>query len=189
MIAAIYGDDAGWAIFENSDGLLKLNAAVNFTESTGKQKTIVGKYDGTVHHAFGHENDSSGYKDNNTGAIATELETGFLDLGYRGMKGHREVWIDMDLPSTRTFTLTIDGTNQQLGDAISVSVGEAAAELDTDFLLDVSFLAGEGTTDVNMKAEGNSRWFRYAIRENNTDQPHTINALTMLWVIKGMRIN
>lgn len=188
VIARLYGDDAGWAIFESGDNLINFNAATNFTDALGQQKTLVGKYDGSVHHAWGHDNDSAGYLDNAAGPILSTIQTGFLNLGYRGMKGHRELWIDMDLPSSRTFSLVVDGTNQQLGGDISVSAGANADELDTTFILDESFLAGSGVTDAPMKVEGNSRWFRYKLTEQGSEQPHTINALTMLYKSKGMRI-
>lgn len=188
MIANIYGDDAGWTVFTSVDNLIAFNAAVNFTDSTGLQKTLVGKYDGHVHHAWGTETDSSGYVDNGAGAVLSEMRTGFLDFGYRGMKTHRELWIDMELPTTRTFTLIVDGTNQQLGSGISVSAGANADTLDTTFILDESFLAGSGITDIPLKVEGNSRYFRYKITEQGSEQPHIINAMTMLYKRQGMRI-
>lgn len=189
VIAAIYGDDAGWTIFDSTDGLLKFNAGCVYIDSNGKQKTLVGDYNGDVLHAWGHEFDSAGYQDYGDGAITTTLQTGYLDLGYRGMKGHRELWIDLDLASSRTFTLIMDGTNSALGGATSVSLGSSADELDTTFILDESFLAGSGVSQAHIKAEGNSRWFRYKLTENSVEQPHTLNALTMLYLRKGMRIN
>lgn len=189
VIASIYGDDAGWTIFDSTDGLLKFNAGCIYIDSTGQQKTMLGDYNGNVHHAWGHEFDSAGYQDGGDGAITSTLKTGFLDLGYRGMKGHREIWIDLELSSDRTFTLAMDGTNTALGGTSSVAIGASADELDTTFILDESFLAGSGVSQAHIKAEGNSRWFRYELTENSESAPHTINALTMLYTRKGMRIN
>ena len=188
MIASIYGEDAGWTVFESAAGYLKYNHGVNWTDSDGIDRTLLGGYDGVVDEAFGTGNSSSGYLDNGPSGAAVEsiLWTGAMDFGYDGMKGMRYAVLDLVTPTEKTFTLRITSINESISQSRDVNAGSGEALLDDDFMVDASYLSSSGISSAGFKVEGDSRRFRTYLYENSTTAPHQINALTYYYKRKRM---
>ena len=190
VIAGAVGEEYAWSIFTSPGDALKFNTGCNWIDGDEEQRTVVGTYDGYVHEAWGTTNVSSGYQDGSANVDST-VQTGFLDFGYEGMKGLREMWVDLDLKDSNTFNIAVDGidSSEELQVVSSVSIGQEATTLDSNFYLDANALIPEGPSSTAFKAVGNSRYFRARLYENGTGIPHRINAMHFLFVPKGMRID
>lgn len=192
VIAQIFGDDFAWTIFDSALGYLDFNCGVNWIDSSDVHWTILGDYVGIAHNAWGTEDNATPYTDGDDDErpVETELQTGFLDLGYDGMKGLREIWFDLVLKDDRTFQLVVDRADETPQLVGSADVGAAADLLDDTFTLDESYLAGSGgLAQVAIRAVGNGRRFRLKLTESSNGIPHAMLSIIYNYVAKGMRID
>ena len=144
--------------------------------------------------------------------MGSVLKTGLLDMGYEGMKGLRETWVDLEIASDTQFNLSVNGIEEDLvtetettigasgmmlgdiqydqaGDPVLDSDGEAIPVAgQSSFMLGESFLVGSGTAQEQFQTEGSSRYFQFGLTESNVNQPHTVSGIHFLFTPRGMRI-
>lgn len=188
VMAAIYGDENAWSVFTSSGGSLAFNCGVNFIDGNGVHRTILGDYSGFACEAFGTEENVTQYTDGPTGtAVSTTIETGLLDGGYEGIKGMRELWLDLELPGLRTFTILVDTTDRAPLTNSPTTIGAEADYLGDTFLLGESSLGGSSVASFSRPLSGNCRYFRLRLTESDDGPPHYLNAVHFLFVRKGLR--
>ena len=192
-VASLYGDEHAWVIFESLAGKLNFSAAINFEDSNKINHTLVGTYDGVVGKAWGSDESTTqntdGYVDADSAgtAVRTSLITGFLDLGYEGMKGLRETWLDLDLATNKTFSLSVAGLEEELVTTSETTVSTTGALLGS-FMLDEDYLVSAATAQEQFQTEGSSRYFQFTLTEEDTGTPHGVNGIHFLYSPRGMRI-
>ena len=181
-----------WTIFDSPYSNFSFNCGTNFKHSTGKQVTLLGGYTGYVNSAWGDDNYDTGNLDGGaTGAVIdSEIQTGMLDFGYEGIKRLKEIWVDAVILTTRNFTMEIVGLSEGTIVQDSTSVGTSGNRLSIDFYLDTSRLAASNApTQARLIAKARSRMFQFRLTEQDTGDPHTVNALTFKWLPRGRRFN
>jgi len=192
-MAALYGDENGWSIFESMAHKLKFQAATNYQDANKVNHTLMGTYDGKIVKAFGSSDNTTEYTDgyidaSTTGEpVQTSLITGFMDLGYEGVKGLRETWLDLDLATSKTFALSVAGLEEELVTTSETTVSTTGALLGS-FMLDEDYLVSAATAQEQFQTEGTSRYFQFTLSENDTGQPHTVTGIHFLYSPRGMRI-
>ena len=153
----------------------------------------MGTYDGVVGKAWGSDESTTqntdGYVDADSAgtAVRTSLITGFLDLGYEGMKGLRETWLDLDLATNKTFSLSVAGLEEELVTTSETTVSTTGALLGS-FMLDEDYLVSAATAQEQFQTEGSSRYFQFTLTEEDTGTPHGVNGIHFLYSPRGMRI-
>ena len=225
-MASLYGDEFGWTIFDSSTtGALPFTSGVDYEDGNKVHHTLFGTSRGIVAKAFGNEENQTQYTDGKytdangdysaTGsgtAVGSVLKTGLLDMGYEGMKGLRETWVDLEIASDTQFNLSVNGIEEDLvtetettigasgmmlgdiqydqaGDPVLDSDGEAIPVAgQSSFMLGESFLVGSGTAQEQFQTEGSSRYFQFGLTESNVNQPHTVSGIHFLFTPRGMRI-
>lgn len=188
VIAQLYGVDSGWSVFQNLTGAMKFNCGVNFIDSDGVHRTLMGDSSGYVNEAWGAEINSVQTTDGPTlSRVATVLETGLVDCGYEGIKGARELWVDLELYDDRTFGIFVDTTNSNPLKNTTADIGAPADILGETFILGESYLAGSGISSFSRQLAGDGRYFRLQLTENDDGLPHYINAVHFQFVRKGLR--
>lgn len=194
--ADLYGDEAGWSIMESLSGDLKFQCGTNFIDSDGVHRTILGDYDGQVVEAFGTSVYSTGFVDGYDAAdaeagasIRTKLQTGLMDLDYAGVKGPRELWLDLLLPAAVTFSITASGIDSDLVTTSTTESGSGGALLG-EFMVDEDVLVEAATAQVQIALNGgDTRWLQINIEEESRNQPHTLIGMNIPHVRKSMRID
>lgn len=186
-IAEYAGIENAWSVFEASGNNLNFNVGTNYVDSTGKHYTLLGDYDSKVAKAWGHERNMTSFTDDTT-AITSVAQTGFVDMGYEGVKSIREAWLDMSVESKHSFSVKVDGAEGRLSSNAVLDLGSDTGTMDYDFTLNSSVLASGSIADAAFKLTGNSRYFRFRLEEKDTTKPQRIESLHFLYVPKGMRI-
>jgi hypothetical protein len=188
VIADLYGTDSGWSVFQNLAGQMKFNCGVNFIDSSGIHRTLMGDTSGYVNEAWGADiNDVQNTDGPTLSRVATIFETGMIDCGYDGIKGAREIWVDLELFDDRTFSILVDSTNGAPLINTSADVGASADILGETFILDESYLAGSGISSFSRQLSGSGRYFRLQLTEQDDGLPHYINAVHFQFVRKALR--
>lgn len=188
VIAQMYGNDAGWSIFNSDNGYLKFNCGTSFIDSDGVHRSILGDYNGYACEAWGTEKNAVQFTDGPTEEpVGTTFETGYFDCGYEGVKGARELWVDLELFDDRTFSILVDTTNSSVTKTASAAIGAPADLLGDDFILGESYLAGSGIATFARQLAGNGRYFRVRLTESDDGIPHYLNAIHLLFTRKGLR--
>lgn len=178
-----------WSIFDSTYGYLLLNCGVNFTNSNGRQVTMCGRYDGKVSECWGDDNyDTGNLDDDTTGAVVqTLVQTGDLDFGYDGLKRLREMWLDLLLTDSRTFSLQITTTGGTIESTTpTAAIGNPAARLSVDFVFDSSAFASGSSVQARLQKSVKARKFQFGISETASGPPHTINSMTF-WYLPRSR--
>lgn len=188
VIAQMYGEGAGWTVFQSLAGALKFNCGTNFIDSDGVHRTVLGETSGYVDEAWGTTQNPVQNTDGPTlERVATIFETGMIDCGYDGIKGAREIWVDLELFDDRTFGIYVDSANGAPLKNTTAVIGADADILGVDFMLGESYLAGGGISSFYRPLSGSGRYFRVQLTENDDGLPHYLNAIHLLFVRKGLR--
>jgi hypothetical protein len=177
----------GWTIYPRSttDGKLEFNCGVSWPDANGIPRTIMIDYNGIAHEAFGHKYADSGFTDDGA-LVATEFETGYLDFGYPGVSYTRELILDVEMPTGRTWTLTATPMDKApLVKDFALPAG--GAELDVGFVLDESILAESTVTRAKVKIDRDSGYIKFNLSENSQEPPHVISGYNLLHRNGGMR--
>ena len=179
----------GWTIWPPSNTGTKMLFATgtNFVDSSGIPRTIMGDYSGNVYDCFGHNLADTTFTDDGA-TIRTEFSTGFLDFGYKGVKGLRQIILDLEAPDTKTFSILIEAMGKSPIFSGTFKAGAGGGILDVDFMLDESVLSVGSVTQAQMPLKSAGRYFSIELTETDTDSAHVISALTLPWVVKGMRM-
>ena len=189
--AKLYGAENAFSIFDNTEGDgggMMFVVGTNYREETSnKDKTLVGMYDGVLSHAWGDDNALTSFVDGTT-SVRSTIKTGMLDFGYVGAKGLREGWFDLDISAVHHFTVSVDGIDQRLQHEQGLVVGYASAILGSTFTLGSSALADDNIQQVRFKLSGKSRYFQFTLTESDATSPHTLEAMNFLYVPAGIRI-
>ena len=185
-IASYAGVENAWSVFEGGSNQ-RFNVGVNYIKSDGMHHTLLGSYDSKIAKAWGSERNSTSFTDN-TAAVLTIAQTGFLDMGYEGQKSIREVWLDLHTTAKHSISVKVDGAEESLSTSSVLNLGEDSGALDFDFKLGTSSLAAGDIAQARFKLTGNSRYFRFRLEEGDTTRPQRIEAMHFLYVPKGMRI-
>jgi len=186
-VALRVGPENAWSVFQGAN--LKFNSGVSYRHTTSAvEHTILGQYGNSkIAKAWGGERNTTSNTDNGT-TIASTAETGFLDMGYEGIKSIREMWIDMTLTSQKDISVNVTSPEGTLSTSTEVDLGGAFGLLDNDFTLDTSTLATGTISQARFKLTGNSRYFKVRLEEADTTKPQRIEGFHFLFVPKGMRI-
>ena len=186
-IADYAGVENAWSIFTASGSNQRFNVGVNYIHSGGQHHTILGKYDSKIAKAWGSDRNRTTFADN-AAAIVSICQTGFIDMGYEGVKSIREAWLDLSVQSKHTFNVKVEGVEQRLSTTSVLDIGSDVGTLDYDFILGTSALAAGVIAQARFKLTGNSRYFRFRLEESDTTKPQRIESMHFLYVPKGMRI-
>ena len=186
-IASFTGVENAWSIFESEGNNQRFNVGVNYIKSNGQHFTMLGGYDSKIAKAWGSDRNATSYTDNTT-AVRSICQTGFLDMGYEGQKSIREAWLDIHVVAKHTFSVKVDGAEERLSTNAVLDLGTDSGALDYDFTLDSSTLAAGGIAQARFKLTGNSRYFRFRLEEGDSTKPQRIESMHFLYVPKGMRI-
>lgn len=183
-------DDA-WSIFNNPNHLLSFNAGCQWVNANGRQVNILAGTNGVVHEAWGDANYDTGNRDGGPtgGSIRALLETGYLDLGYRGVKGLREFWVDVIAGWQISFTGTIYTAADRQVQNQSLSMGTEAGYLGSTFVLGTSRLAATGPAQARAKASRKGRFFKLRLVENSAVEPHVVAGITFAYKQLGTMLN
>lgn len=225
-IASLYGDEFAWTIFDSgTSGALPFTCGMDYEDGNKVHHTLFGTTRGLVAKAFGSAENQTQFTDGKntdatgdysaTGAgtkVRSVLTTGLLDLGYEGMKGLRETWLDLEIVSDTQFNLSVNGIEEDLVTETETTIGSSGMMLgdiqydnagdpildddghtipvagQTSFMLGESFLVGSGSAQEQFQTEGSSRYFQFGVTEDNINQPHTISGMHFLFTTRGMRI-
>lgn len=183
-------EEDAFSVFDSPNAALLFNAGCAWTNSDGESLTALGGYDGVVYDAYGDPDyHNTGNLDGGSGGSAVEayLETGYLDLGYRGEKKMRQVWVDVFTRDQISFTGQISTAAEAQITNRTMQMGTAAARLDA-FTLDTSRLASTGPTQAKQSVKRKGRWFKYAQTESGTSDPHVVAGISFAWMPTGARI-
>ena len=176
----------GWTIFPvaSTAGKLNFNCGANWIDSSDLPHTIMGGYDGYLYDAFGHQLVDTSYADDGA-TITTQCKTGFLNYGYPGVTGQREIIIDGEFPSEITLNITVQamGKNPKTKSKIIQAGGD---ELDVDFILDESVLSETGPQQEHIDFPADARYLCTTIEESNNNVPHALISLDFPHVRKGL---
>ena len=186
-IAGYAGVENAWSIFEADANKQRFNVGINYIKSDGNHFTILGGYDSKIAKAWGHDRNSTTYADNTT-IIKSICQTGFLDMGFEGIKSIREVWLDLEVLAKHTFSIKVEGAEDRLSTNAVLNLGTDTGALDYDFTLGTSVLAAGSIAQARFKLTGNSRYFRFRLEEGDPTKPQRIDSMHFLYVPKGMRI-
>ena len=111
-----------------------------------------------------------------------------MDLGFYGIKGPRELWMDAILPQSTTFAITVSGIESDLITTSTSESGSSGAVLG-EFMLDESILVDTASAQLQIDLNGgDTRWLQLNIEEDATGQPHTVVGLSIPHVRKGVMI-
>jgi hypothetical protein len=176
-----------WSIWPASttSGKLNFSCGTNFIDTNDIPRTVMGGYSGNTWDAFGHINADTSFTDDGAN-IATSFRTGLIDLGYAGMKNMRQIILEVEATVAKTFSYNIEplGVTPVTGNFPIVQGGDL---LDVGFTLDESVLSVATVDDTEEDIDADGRYFSIEITENDNDEPHTLAALTIPYVRKGMR--
>lgn len=177
--------DAGWTIYDNPGGYMRVNCGVTWRDANEQQITLLGGYDGVVYEAWGSDEYPTSYTDGEQ-PVPSVLLTGFLDLGANAwVKGLRALQMDWRLASDVAFTIKVYGSNWAPTIAnTSTVVGGGEDSIGVDFKFDESyFAASEGVQDYELDGiDGSARFFQAELREANTGGPHTYNGMRFMFL-------
>lgn len=176
----------GWTIFPVSatSGKMNFNCGVNWVDQNDLPHTIMGGYDGYLYDAFGHALVNTTYADDGA-AVATTLETGYLNFDYPGVSGQREIIIDGEFPSDVTFTHTVEAMGETAYTQTKTILAGGDL-LDVDFILDESVLSETTPQQDHIDAPADGRYIKNKFEENGSDAPHTFTAFDFPHVRKGL---
>ena len=182
-----------WSIFNSAYGNLDFNCGTNFRDSTGKDVTILGGYDGYASAAWGDDEYETGYLDGGeTGSVVqSQIRTGMLNYGYPGIKRLKEIWIEAEVQTDKTFNLEVVGLSEDPIVSKDVDIAaRAGARLSVDFILGASRLGGSNIpTQAKFRARARSRAFQQTLTEQNTTKPHTLHSITSWFLPRANRFD
>jgi len=181
------GAENAWSVFTANDNKLRFNVGINYRKSDGVDYTLLGKYDSKVVKAWGNDRQLTTFQDGGT-AVTSVIETGFMDMGYEGIKSIREVWMDLGISAKHTFSVKVEGPEGRLSTNTQVNVGSDGGLLDIDFVLGTSTLASGLIAQARFNLTGNSRYFKFRVEESDTTKPQRVESFHFLYAPKGMRI-
>ena len=186
--AIIYNTELdAWSVFEGS---LAFNSGANWINANGKEVTVFGGYEGRISQAWGDDNLDTGNVDaggDENGAVTTTFKTGFLEMGYPGLKRHREFWLDLQLSDTKTFAFALKGIADNPFVSKSQDIGAAGAAFGS-FVFGTSRFAGSDPTQAKVTQNAKARLFQLQIQESDDGPPYTLNAVRFWWRPSGRRI-
>ena len=187
-MAKLFGDENAWAIFDSPAGQMYLNGGVNFVDSNGVQRSIACDYSGRTWEIWGTDRNPTDYTDGTgAAAVATDFQTGFLNLGYEGMKELREVVVDLDLQSDVEFDITAETTANVPG-TITLTAGNPADLIDDGFMIDESYIAESKVSQLIIpQIDTDGRYFQLRLQENSIGIPHMIKSLLFFFKAQGIR--
>jgi len=184
-------DLEGWTLFDSSSGYLEANCATDWIDADGEHVTVLGRTDGLVHDAFGDDGHTTGNRDGDDSgaAIATEAMSGFMDLGWIGLKRTRQIWIDVTVQDARLFTFRLLGASDSPSTSTTALIGASGDRLSVDFVFNTSVFASKNNpTQGRIKKSARARLFQWSLTEATVGAPHTLNALTFLFLPQGLRM-
>jgi hypothetical protein len=180
-----------WTIFNSPSSIeSRYNVGYDYINSAGKHITLMGDYNGIVWQAWGDEDYSTGNLDggDSGAAVRTELQTGFLDMGYPGLKRTREFWLDAYIPSERQFQFSLKGLSDSPSSTQTVSMGAGGDKLSVDFRFGISVFASINPQHSIIKKSAKARLFQFGLTESSTGPPHTLNNITATFRQLGIRM-
>ena len=179
-----------WTIFDSPNGYLLANCGISTKDTNDQHNTVLGRYDGMIHEAWGDEERDTGVRDGgSSGAfVETNMTSGFIDLGWPGLKRIKKTWIDIQIQDQRQFTLTLTGIADNPATTKAVDIGAAGARLGIDFIFGSSRFASDNPTQAQIRKIVKARLFQFSLTQGGGGPPHTINSLTFMHKRLGMRI-
>lgn len=193
--ALVYNTVQGtWSIFNSPNAAYhRFNVGCTFRDASNDHTTVLFDYNGIAQEAWGDENNASGYLDANAAAVASELRTGLLDLGYEGQKRLREIWVDILTRTEKEFTAVLTGIEENPTLTLTGAAGVSGGQLSVNFFFASQFASDSPTALRIAGAEGEpinakSRYFQLKLTEEDTGEPHTINSTRWLWVPRAVRM-
>jgi len=142
-IASLYGDEFAWTIFDSgTSSALPFTCGMDYEDGNKVHHTLFGTTRGLVAKAFGSVDSQTQFTDGKntdtsgdysaTGAgtkVRSVLTTGLLDMGFEGMKGLRETWLDLEIVSDTQFNLSVNGIEEDLVTTTETSIGTSGMML------------------------------------------------------------
>lgn len=189
--ALIYNTEVdGWSIFNSPYGGLAFNAGCLWVNGDGQEVTVLGDYNGYANEAWGDAQYSTGYLDGGEAGypVRSEFKTGFINAGSRRSKGWREVLLNMESLSEKTFDMTFDTVADAPRAASTLTMGVTGAKLSQTFVLGASKLVGEGLLQGKKKLNRSGRYGRLGGSEEGTGAPHTITSIEFKVRQQGARL-
>jgi len=181
-----------WAIWEsNSASALAFNCGIDFIDSNGRHLTLCGDYGGFVRSCWGHEENDTGNVDDGSNlqvAITTELKTGFMEMGYDGLKRIRQMWLDLEIEDDKTFTINLTGIAANPATSRTQVIGAEGARLSQTFIFGASRFASKNPTQAKILRSAKARLFQFSLAESDDGKPYQLNAVRFLYVPRGRRI-
>jgi len=182
-----------WFVFDSASGDMDFNCGASFTNSNGKQITLLGGYNGQVNAAWGDDEYETGYRDNGDsgGLVASELRTGMMDFGYPGIKRLREIWAEAEVQFEKSFNLEIIGLSEDpiVSKEVALETRQGS-RLSIDFILGQSRLSGSDVpTQAKFRVSARSRAFQSKLTEQNDTKPHKMHALTYWFLPRANRFD
>lgn len=185
----VYNDALkAWNIFPASrtSGKMEFNCGVTLQGTDGIPRTIVMGYNGIAYEAFGHRFADSSFLDDGA-QIYTTFETGFMDYGYAGISATRDLFLDLETPTAKTFTLTIECMGKT-PIVKEFTAGAGGALLDVGFTLDESVLSESQVSQAKVKVDQDGKYTKFRLEESDTDTPHSIAGFNLPHLNRGMRM-
>lgn len=183
-----------WSVFDSPTGHLKFNCGCVYTNSSGVRITMMGRYDGLVHEAFGDTNHSTGYLDGGSSgaAVESEFSTGMLDFGYGGLKRIKKTWLEIQLNADVSFQVSVSMVGGVVSDITpeTLTAGAEGDRLSIDFIFDASaFGANDTPEQIQMRKFLKARMFKFKFVESADSQPHSFNSLRFLFKPEGKKFS
>ena len=180
----------GWTIFpiSQTSGKMSFSHGTNFVDENGIPRTLMGDYNGNLWDAFGHTFADTGYDDDGASVITT-FQTGFLGMGYPGMKGLRQIAMDMETSAEKVFTIKVEPMGRSPVSNATMTVGAGGDVLNVSFVLNSSILSVSTVTEGQAPLKSSGRYFSLEITEQEADSaPHVISSIALPWVRKSTRM-
>lgn len=180
----------GWSIWPQSQtsGKLAFSHGCNFVDGDGIPRTIMGDYNGNIVDAFGHTLADTGFTDDGAN-VETTFTTGFLAMGYSGMKGLRQLALDVETIDTKDFNIVVEPMGRSPVSTHTLRAGAGGDVLNVSFILNQSVLSVSTVTQGQTPIASSGRYFSVEIKEDEaTSAPHVISSAALPFVRKSTRM-
>ena len=177
-----------WSIFPVAltSGKMEFNAGANFIDTNGIPRTICIDYSGVAWQCWGHAAADSGYTDDGA-PVKTTFGLGWLNYGWSGITYTRQMIVDGEFPTDKTFTLTAEPMGKNPITKI-FPIGAGGKLLDVDFILDESVLSTSTISQAQTKLVTDARYLQVTLEEQNEDVPHVISSVDFPHRRGGLRM-